>query len=121
MQFLNDESCDFAFASALRDAGYDVVLVGEITPRADDTDVIRLAQEQSRILLTEDKDFGQLVFAGGTPSVGVVLFRYPVLARQSMVDFFMELIKDKGEQLHQFFTVVEPGKVRLKPRPDLGA
>jgi predicted nuclease of predicted toxin-antitoxin system len=121
MQFLNDESCDFAFVRALREAGHDVLLVGEITPRADDSDVIHLAQEQNRILLTEDKDFGQLVFASGTPSVGVIFFRYPVIARQSVLESFMELVREKGEQLHQFFTVVEPGRVRIKPRPDLSA
>jgi predicted nuclease of predicted toxin-antitoxin system len=119
MQFLDDESCDFAFVNALRDAGHDVLVVGQITPRADDSVVIRLALEQNRVLLTEDKDFGQLVFASGEQSSGVVLFRYPVAARDTVVRHFLEVVREKGEQLHQFFTVVEPGKVRFKSRPDL--
>ena len=65
MRFLADESCDFAVVRALRTAGHKVLAVAEISPRANDSEVIRLALEQDLILLTEDKDFGQLVYAHG--------------------------------------------------------
>ena len=61
MRFLADESCDFAVVQALRIEGYEVLCVAEITPRAEDLDVIRLAVREKSILITEDKDFGQLV------------------------------------------------------------
>ena len=118
MQFLADESCDFNFVRALRTAGHDVHAVVDISPRAKDPDVIRLALQESRVLLTEDKDFGQLVFASGAKSAGVILLRYVVAARQAVVQLLLETVRDKGEQLHQCFTVVEPGKVRFKPRPN---
>jgi predicted nuclease of predicted toxin-antitoxin system len=121
MQFLADEGCDFNFVRALRAAGHDVRAVTEIALRADDPEVIRLATEQSRVLLTEDKDFGQLVFASGAPSAGVVLFRYPTAARQVVIEDFVRFAQEKGEQLRDCFTVFEPGRVRLKPRPDLGS
>ena len=73
MRFLADESCDFAVVRALHATGHDVLAVAEIAPRADDAHVIRLAVSQQRVLLTEDKDFGQLVFAHGTRAHGVVL------------------------------------------------
>jgi len=120
MEFLSDECCDSAFADALRDAGHDVLLVGEITPRADDTDVIRLALDQNRVLLTEDKDFGEHVFAGRAQSAGIVFFRYPLAARDATVQRCLKVVREKGEQLHQFFTVIEPGNERftpLMPRP----
>ena len=63
--FLADESCDFAVVRTLRAAGYDVLAVSERAPGARDEDVIRFATSERRILLTEDKDFGQLVFAAG--------------------------------------------------------
>lgn len=121
MQFLADESCDFNFVRALRAAGHDVQAVAEIALSADDPEVIRLATEQSRVLLTEDKDFGQLVFASGAPSAGVVLFRYPTAARQVVIDAFVQFVQEKGEQLRDCFAVFEPGRVRLKPRPGAGA
>lgn len=63
MRFLADESCDFAVVRALRAAGHDVRAVAEAMPGGDDEDVIALAARDHRLLLTEDKDFGQLVFA----------------------------------------------------------
>lgn len=50
MRFLGDESCDFSVVKALRKAAYDVLCVSEISPRVDDTDVIKLAVQQKRIL-----------------------------------------------------------------------
>lgn len=81
MRFLADESCDFAAVRALRAAGLDVVAVAEVSARADDTSVMRLAVRGRRVLLTEDKDFGQLVFANRQATGGVILFRFPARAR----------------------------------------
>ncbi len=61
MRFLADESCDFAVVRALRAAGHDVVAVTEMAPAANDETVIEIALNDGRLLLTEDKDFGQLV------------------------------------------------------------
>ena len=77
MRFLADESCDFAVVRALRESGYDVVSVSEISPRAEDSSVIDLAVKDKRILLTEDKDFGQLVHAHGQETGGVIFLRFP--------------------------------------------
>jgi len=84
MRFLADESCDFAIVRALRAAGHDVVAVTERLPGAEDQAVIDLAVREERILLTEDKDFGQLVHASRGGGRGVILLRYPVAARTHM-------------------------------------
>ncbi len=81
MRFLADESCDAKITRALRDAGHEILAVGDIAPQAEDPAVIDLAVKENRILLTEDKDFGQLVFASGSPTNGVILFRYPFQSR----------------------------------------
>jgi len=73
VRFLADESCDFAVVRSLRNAGFDVVAVAEVAPRALDEAVIELAVREDRIVLTEDKDFGQLVYGSGRPSSGVIL------------------------------------------------
>lgn len=61
MRFLADESCDFAVVRALREAGHDVLAIREVSPRAEDSAVVDRAHREERVLLTEDKDFGQLV------------------------------------------------------------
>jgi len=76
VRFLADESCDFSVVRALRAAGFDVLAISELSPRALDETVIDLAVRDDRVLLTEDKDFGQLVYASARPSAGVILLRF---------------------------------------------
>jgi predicted nuclease of predicted toxin-antitoxin system len=77
MRFLADESCDFRVVRGLRAAGHDVTAVIEISPGASDEAVIELAVRERRIFITEDPDFGQLVYASGQPTAGVILLRFP--------------------------------------------
>jgi len=53
MRFLADESCDSIIIKTLREAGHDVLAVGEINPRAEDSEVLALARKEKRILLTK--------------------------------------------------------------------
>jgi predicted nuclease of predicted toxin-antitoxin system len=62
VRFLADENCDFAVVRTLRHAGHDVLAVSEFQKRSVDQELIKLAAIEDRILLTEDKDFGWLVF-----------------------------------------------------------
>ena len=57
-----DESCDAALVRVLRGAGHDVVSIAETSPGAVDRVVLALALTGERVLLTRDKDFGELVF-----------------------------------------------------------
>lgn len=116
MRFLADESCDFAVVRALRSAGHDVVAVRETNPGAPDEAVISLALQESRVLLTEDKDFGQLVFASATESPGVVLIRFPANARQAMVQTVVQLIEANAQKVVGRFVVVQPGRIRLSEK-----
>ena len=63
VRLVADENCDFSVVIDLRAAGYDVVSITELMPGADDETVIDFARSERRLLVTEDKDFGQLVFA----------------------------------------------------------
>lgn len=113
MHFLADESCDFSVVRSLRNAGHDVLAVAEITPAADDMDVIRMALREKRVLLTEDKDFGQLVYSHGEKVHAVVFIRYPGRARRHLALDIVRLAKSHGGKLADCFVVVEPGRVRF--------
>ena len=117
MRFLADESCDFAAVHALRAAGHDVVAVSDVARGAADTVVIELARSERRVLLTEDKDFGQLVFAAARQSSGVVLLRWPVSARGGLAIAIAEFVAAQGESLIGSFAVVEPGRARVSRSP----
>lgn len=113
MRFLADESCDFAAVKALRAAGHNVVAVAEIARGAEDSAVVELARSEGRILLTEDKDFGQLVFAAAHRTAGVILLRWPVTSRSALGSALVELVATQGDALRGSFAVVEPGRVRI--------
>lgn len=120
MRFLADESCDFAVVRALRAAGYDVLAVSEPAPGADDKRVMQLAIRGRRVILTEDKDFGQLVYADRRATAGVILIRFPASARSGVGHAVVELVETHGDQLGRQFIVVQPGRVRIAHAPQRG-
>jgi hypothetical protein len=65
--------------------------------------------------LTEDKDFGQLVFAFGSETAGVMLLRFPAGRRQDLPSSVSALVRDRAAQLEGAFVVLQPGRVRLTP------
>ena len=112
-RFLADESCDFAVVRALRAAGYDVLAIAEFTSRSDDAELIAQAYREHRILITEDKDFGWLVFVSNASSAGVILLRFPGTARTALPSAVPRLVSGHREQLQGAFTVVAPGLTRI--------
>lgn len=117
MRFLADESCDFGVVRVLRASGFDVAAVGEMSPRATDEAVIALAVSEARVLLTEDKDFGQLVYASGHPSPGVILIRYPGRARQELFRAINDVARRDETELRSSFVVLQPGRIRFGRAP----
>lgn len=113
MRFLADESCDFAVVRALRAAGHDVAAATESARGADDSVIIDRARDEARLLLTEDRDFGQLVFAAAKDTAGVIYVRWPVFARATLPMTIVELVATQAGSLFGAFVVVEPGRIRV--------
>jgi len=99
MRFLVDESCDVALGKALVEAGNDVLEIRLIRPGAEDEWVVSLAVSEDRILLTEDKDFGWLIYAHGHKAIGVIFLRYPVSERHRIAQDLVELVNQQNENL----------------------
>jgi predicted nuclease of predicted toxin-antitoxin system len=117
VRFLADESCDFAVVMALRAASHDVTAVAEISPRAKDPVVLDIARAEARVLLTEDKDFGLLVYAGGQETAGVILIRFPSDARSGLAEAVLTVVQELGERIMGAFVVIEPGRARVSRPP----
>ena len=116
MWFLADESCDFAVVRALRATDHDVLAVAELASGSDDAMVMDMACRENRVLLTEDKDFGQLVYAHSQRSSGVILIRYPTSARKTLSNAVVALVSEFGNDLISSFVVMSPGRVRIGGR-----
>ncbi|HWF37516.1 MAG TPA: DUF5615 family PIN-like protein [Candidatus Acidoferrales bacterium] len=119
MEFVADESCAAPVIRALREAAHDVLAISETARGATDEHVLKYALDQNRVLITEDRDFGQLVFARGNPTAGVILVRIPNFARRSKPVTVVQAVTKLGSRLNKAFTVVEAGRVRISARPEL--
>jgi predicted nuclease of predicted toxin-antitoxin system len=102
---------------ALRAEGFDVLAVSEIMTQSNDRELIQRANAERRILLTEEKDFGWLVFISYAESAGVILIRFPGNARQTMSQAVVQVIHEQADKLFDAFVVVQPGHIRISFRP----
>jgi len=117
MRFLADESCDFRVVRALRAAGHDVTAVIEVAAGAADDAVFQMAEREQIIFVTEDRDFGQLVYAGARPACSVILLRFPSTARAALPAIVVDVITKYAEKLLGRFVVIEPGRIRFGGSP----
>ena len=117
MNFVADESCAMPVIHALREAGHDVIAIAEIARGATDEDVLEQAVDAKRVPITEDRDFGELVYARGHSSAGVILVRFHSRMRRAKAATVVEAVSKSGSRLEDAFTVVEPGRVRISSRP----
>jgi predicted nuclease of predicted toxin-antitoxin system len=115
VRFLADECCAEGLVNALRADGHDVLYVLEAMRGATDDVILERAYSENRILLTDDKDFGELVYRLGRPARGVVLLRFDVIDRDQKVPCLLDLITRAGHRLPGAFVVLEVEKVRIRP------
>lgn len=111
MRFIVDESTGKRLATLLKNEDYDVLFVGDIMPSATDEEIIKRAEEDDRILITDDKDFGELVFRLGRSTKGIILLRI-VTVPEKRIKALIKLLKTYDVQNR--FTVLEEGVVRSR-------
>ncbi len=115
MKLLLDENLPFAVESALQSAGFDIRKVSEETPRAVDDAVLAGAERSSQIVVTSDKDFGELVYRRQHAFHGVVLIRcHPI---SDHIDWIIQVLSEHQVELAGAFVVIAPHKVRIRRRP----
>lgn len=117
MRFLADENFLGDAVRALRIAGHDVGWIREDAPGIRDPAVLNRAMNEGRILLTFDKDFGELAWRAGLPaSCGIVLFRFMMPPGSSAGETIANLIMSRLDWAGHF-SVVEPTRIRMRELP----
>jgi len=114
MNFLADESVDKPIVDRLRADGHRVWYVAEMQPGISDDVVIELANREGALLLTADKDFGELVFRQRLLAPGVVLIRLAGLSPRRKVEVVASAISEHALQLPSAFMVIAPGAIRIR-------
>ncbi|HEY3909861.1 MAG TPA: DUF5615 family PIN-like protein [Stellaceae bacterium] len=117
MRFLADENVPAAGVRALEAAGHDVVWVRLASPGISDADVLAWAIREHRILLTFDKDFGELAGTSALPPCcGIVLLRVPAPNSEAAGRLLASSIAAREDWVGHF-SVIEPGRIRMRPMP----
>ena len=111
-QIVADESVDFRIVVQLRQLGLTVYSIAEQQPSIKDEQVLALANENDALLITEDKDFGELVFRLQLPHRGILLIRIAE-ANQKIASVVRTIAKYHSELLNKF-SVINDIKLRIK-------
>lgn len=114
MRFLANENFPFDAVKALRQSGHDVAWIGIDSPGISDPEVLARAQAENRILLTFDKDFGELTFRSKLPSTsGIILFRVKSTSGAVVAEKVARAIALRDDwQGH--FSLVDDDKIRMR-------
>ena len=114
LKFLVDESSGFKLYKFLLEKGFDAKFVGNIMPSASDENVLSFAEKEKRILITNDKDFGELIFRLNKPSSGVILLRLRTDSPYRRQKYIKQTIETLSNKLESRFVVVTEGQIRVK-------
>jgi predicted nuclease of predicted toxin-antitoxin system len=118
MQFLANENFPLPSVKRLREVGYDVFAVVEELSGATDTQVLMRAAKEAWVILTFDKDYGELIFRARLPNPApVVFFRFTPLNPEEPAELLLHLLEDLHLSLDGRFTVVQRNQVRQRPLP----
>ena len=114
MVIIADESVDYAIIQVLREIGFNVISIMEQSPGIEDNNVLEIANVHQGLLITEDKDFGELTYRLNKQHHGILLIRLSGLPRFERINLVSELIKEHAEKLTGKFSVINEQGLRIK-------
>lgn len=117
MKFLVDESSGQSIVSCLKALGYDVASVQEESPGIEDREVCEWANRDQRIIVTNDKGFGELVFRERIPNRGIILLRLWNESTVNRIRVISKLLAGYEDRIGDHFVVVSEASVRIRPLP----
>ena len=116
MNLLADESVDRQIVERLRLDGHEVLYVAEVAPSISDDVVLEQANMSKAVLVTADKDFGELVYRQGRIHAGVVLIRLAGVSLEAKARIVCVAVRDRAAEFVDGFGVIMPATVRIRRR-----
>lgn len=117
MKVLADECCPRAVVEAMRRVGLDIRYAAETDARYPDTDLLAIANAEERIIVTEDFDFGDLLFRDRLPAVGAIIVFLPALVPAARADRLTSVMQSPELTFTAKLTIVEQRRVRQRALP----
>jgi predicted nuclease of predicted toxin-antitoxin system len=114
VKLLADESIDRQIVDRLRQDGHQIWYIVEMEPGISDDTVLDLANQKTALLLTADKDFGELVYRQHRLTFGVILVRLAGLSSTRKAEIVASVVDEHAKELPDTFAVITPGILRVR-------
>jgi len=114
LKLLVDVGVGKAVEKWLKTQGHDVLAIRDLNPRMPDLDILALAVREERLVVTMDKDFGELVYRSGQPHAGVLLLRLEEARSDEKVAVVEKVFRKHEKQLFGNFSVYQRGQLRIR-------
>jgi len=114
VNILVDVSAGRAIVDVLINLGHDVAFVSDRDPKMPDTNILTWAVAEQRLVVTMDKDFGELVYGSGQTHSGVLLLRLETARAPERVRVLSDIFTQYADQLAGHFSVYQDGRLRIR-------
>jgi len=114
LKFLVDVGVGRKVEGWLRENGYDVSAVRNIDPKTKDVDILKIASSGSRIVITMDKDFGELICYSGKTHAGVLILRLADAHADEKIEVLKNILRDYSDQIENSLCVYQDGRLRIR-------
>ncbi len=114
MKFLVDVGVGKSIERWLQNKKYDTKSVRDINSKASDKEILNLAKSENRMIITMDKDFGELVYHSGLSHSGVLLLRLEDAKANEKIQVIDTILQKYLDKLEEHFCVFQDGKLRIR-------
>ena len=114
LKFLVDVGVGKKVERWLLNHGYDIKCVRDIDPRMPDREILKIAVYEARMVLTMDKDFGELIYNSGLPHAGVLLLRLEDAGVDEKIEIVEKVLNKYSDKLLKKFSVFKDGRLRIR-------
>jgi len=114
MKVLVDVSAGVAIADTIHGLGCDTIFVRDVDATMPDVDILAWAVRDSRLIVTMDKDFGELVYRSGVPHTGVLLLRLEAARTAEKCAVVSDIFANHAADLPNHFSVYQNGRLRIR-------
>ena len=115
MKFLADVNVEKGVVEYLLEKNYDIKWIPDYNCEMSDEDLLHLAHIENRIIVTNDKDFGELIYLQKKISNGIILFRVKGQKSEEKVNLIKYLLENYGEKILNHYIVITEDKIRVIP------
>ena len=114
LKFLVDVGVSKKVEKWLIENGYDAKAVRDMNPKAKDSEILQLAVVENRMVITMDKDFGELVYNSGMKHSGVLILRLEDANGAQKVEIIKKILSEYTGKIQNKFCVFQDGRLRIK-------